>query len=76
MDLYTELQDKLPTEARKVVFLTGGAFTPALQAFLSTVPNRRIDKPFDVMSLKATVRAHLERVRSPSGSEPQSSFTP
>jgi len=41
------------------MFLSGGAFTPALQAFLARVPNERIQKPFDVAALKAKVNGRL-----------------
>jgi PAS domain S-box-containing protein len=30
----------------RIVFITGGAFTSAARAFLDSVPNRRIEKPF------------------------------
>jgi CheY-like chemotaxis protein len=31
---------------RRIVFVTGGAFTSSARAFLVSVPNRRIEKPF------------------------------
>lgn len=31
---------------RRIVFVTGGAFTSSARAFLESVPNRRIEKPF------------------------------
>jgi CheY-like chemotaxis protein len=58
-ELYTELSRIAPEQARKIVFLTGGAFTPTLQTFLATVPNESISKPFDVAQLKKTVNARL-----------------
>jgi PAS domain S-box-containing protein len=59
-ELYTELCRFAPEQAKKVVFLTGGAFTPTLQAFLATVPNASISKPFDVTELKKAVNARLQ----------------
>ena len=59
-ELYTELGRVSPEQAKKVVFLTGGAFTPSLQAFLATVPNESISKPFDVAQLKRAVNARLQ----------------
>jgi CheY-like chemotaxis protein len=59
MDLYTELKRLAPADVHKLVFLTGGAFTPKLQEFLLAVPNERIEKPFDVSKLKASVTARL-----------------
>ena len=38
-----------------MVFLTGGAFTPAARAFLERVPNPRMDKPFDPGALRELV---------------------
>jgi PAS domain S-box-containing protein len=60
MDLYEELARSAPDQARRVVFLTGGAFTQRGQEFLDQVPNPRLDKPFDNQHLRAIVR---ERVR-------------
>jgi hypothetical protein len=39
-----------------MVFITGGAFTPAARAFLNQVPNPRLDKPFSSDRLRAAVR--------------------
>jgi len=41
-----------------MVFMTGGAFTSRARTFLSTVPNLRIDKPFDLSNIRALVRDH------------------
>jgi hypothetical protein len=37
------------------VFVTGGAFTQAAQAFLDRVPNERLDKPFEASAVKEIV---------------------
>jgi PAS domain S-box-containing protein len=60
-EFYMELSRFAPEQANKMVFLTGGAFTPTLQAFLSTVSNERISKPFDVAKLKSAVNARLQQ---------------
>jgi PAS domain S-box-containing protein len=60
MELYDELVKAAPEQAKRVIFLTGGAFTPKGQAFLDQVPNPRLDKPFDNQALRAIVR---DRVR-------------
>ena len=57
--LFDEITLLDPGQANKVMFLSGGAFTPALQAFLARVPNERIQKPFDVAALKAKVNGRL-----------------
>jgi len=58
--LYAELERIDPEQAHRMVFLTGGAFTPSLQAFLADIANERISKPFDVAQLKSTVNARLQ----------------
>jgi PAS domain S-box-containing protein len=58
--LYTELERIDPEQAHRMVFLTGGAFTPNLQQFLAAVANERINKPFDVAQLRSTVNARLQ----------------
>jgi len=40
MELYAELARRAPDQVAKVVFLTGGAFTPAARAFLERTPIR------------------------------------
>jgi len=59
MELYETLERELPDQARRVVFLTGGAFTPKSRTFLERVKNLRIDKPFEVAALRAMVTARL-----------------
>jgi CheY-like chemotaxis protein len=56
MQLYEALCELSPRIARRVLFLTGGAFTPASQEFLERVPNLRVDKPFDIKVLDEAMR--------------------
>jgi CheY-like chemotaxis protein len=56
MELYDELIRRHPQAAERVVFLTGGAFTPDAKAFLDRVPNEQIEKPFDPKSLRALIQ--------------------
>jgi CheY-like chemotaxis protein len=56
MDLYAELSCALPQIVDRIVFITGGAFTPAGRGFLDSVPNQRLEKPFAPQSLRALVR--------------------
>jgi signal transduction histidine kinase len=55
MDFHAELSRAWPDLAHRTVFLTGGAFTLQAAKFLDHVPNRRLDKPFDPSTLRATV---------------------
>ncbi|MEY4544081.1 MAG: hypothetical protein RL685_276 [Pseudomonadota bacterium] len=62
MDLYSEISRVAPEQTQKILFLTGGAFTPLLQKFLASVANERLEKPFDVARLRALVNARLRSV--------------
>jgi CheY-like chemotaxis protein len=55
MQLHAALVEKAPTQAERMVFLTGGAFTPGARAFLEAVPNEYLEKPFDREQLRALV---------------------
>jgi two-component system, cell cycle sensor histidine kinase and response regulator CckA len=55
MDLYEALLRDFPDDAARMVFLSGGAFTPRSRAFLDTVPNQRLEKPFDLAALRVLV---------------------
>lgn len=57
MDFHTELVRMAPEQAERVVFLTGGAFTPRTRAFLDQVANQRLDKPFEPAALRAVINA-------------------
>jgi PAS domain S-box-containing protein len=54
-DLYARLVQVDSRQAARVVFMTGGAFTPTARAFLDGASNHRIEKPFDVQGLRALV---------------------
>ena len=55
MDVYREVASLDPGQADRIVFLTGGAFTPAAREFLDTTTNRRLEKPFDLKELRKLV---------------------
>jgi CheY-like chemotaxis protein len=57
--LYGEVHKLAPAQAERMVFMTGGAFTLRGRDFLDSVPNARVDKPFDVGALRALVRARV-----------------
>lgn len=59
MDVYEQLLKTRPEEARRVVFLTGGSFTTRAMEFLRSVPNRTLNKPFDINGLRAAVQELL-----------------
>jgi CheY-like chemotaxis protein len=55
MDLHAELSRVAREQAARMIFVTGGAFTPRARAFLDETPNQRIEKPFDVRQLRALI---------------------
>jgi PAS domain S-box-containing protein len=59
MDVHQELTKVDPSSAARMIFLTGGVFTPAAQRFLDRVPNLRVEKPFQAADLRALVRTRL-----------------
>ncbi|XXF79025.1 PAS domain S-box protein [Myxococcaceae bacterium GXIMD 01537] len=64
MDLYAELGRQAPELLGRMVFMTGGAFTPRAVAFLRDVPNPTLSKPLDLAQLRALVdRAAVESER-------------
>ncbi len=60
MDLHAELSRTVPEQAERMIFLTGGGFTPRARNFLDTVAKQRIEKPFDVAHLRAVVNDRIK----------------
>jgi two-component system cell cycle sensor histidine kinase/response regulator CckA len=46
IDIYEALRDRQPGLEKRIVFMTGGAFTTDAREFLGRVPNTVIEKPF------------------------------
>jgi CheY-like chemotaxis protein len=59
MDFHAALCRLRPDLSGRVIFLTGGAFTPQARAFLESVPNRRVEKPFNAHALLAVTQEVL-----------------
>jgi len=51
MDFHEQLAATAPALLPRLVFVTGGAFTPRAVQFLAQVPNCRVEKPFDPAAL-------------------------
>jgi two-component system cell cycle sensor histidine kinase/response regulator CckA len=60
MDLHRELSRIDPELAERMVFLTGGAFTPKARRFLSETAQEHLEKPFDSAHLRASVQRYLK----------------
>jgi len=56
MDFYDEVVRRFPDAAARVVFVSGGAFTAATNAFLDRITNERLDKPFDAKAVRELVQ--------------------
>jgi signal transduction histidine kinase len=67
MDLHAEISKRSEELARKMVFMTGGAFTHESRRFLDACANPRIDKPVDIEQLKRLI---AERVGTDAGNVP------
>jgi PAS domain S-box-containing protein len=60
LQLHAELERVAPEMAKRMVFLSGGVFSPATRAQLAARPNRRIDKPLAPSRLLTLVRELLQ----------------
>ena len=59
IDLHAVIAARMPRQAERMVFMTGGAFTPAAREFIARVPNAVLEKPFDKEALAAVLASHL-----------------
>ncbi len=53
--VHAELLSRAPAVARRMIFMTGAPDEPPVRAFLESIPNTWIAKPFDTESLRALV---------------------
>jgi PAS domain S-box-containing protein len=60
IEFYAALVRLYPRMASRVVFVTGGAFTPEANAFLDRVTNERLEKPFDLKELREMVQKFVK----------------
>jgi PAS domain S-box-containing protein len=59
IDFYEALLHSWPADAARMIFLTGGATTLRSQDFLRSVPNRVVEKPFTVLTIRSVVQKSL-----------------
>ena len=57
MDVYGTLAATAPALARRMIFISGGAFTPRAREFFATTSQPCIEKPFDREELRRAVAA-------------------
>lgn len=56
IEFYEQLARSAPQYIRKIVFLTGGAFTPHAREFLASVASPHLEKPFTELALRQAIR--------------------
>jgi signal transduction histidine kinase len=56
-EFFARLVDRWPALGSRLVFMTGGAFTPGTVEFMKRVPTAVLAKPFSLEDLRASVRA-------------------
>jgi DNA-binding NtrC family response regulator len=71
MDFYEELGKQHPAMRRRVVFMTGGAFLPKIADFTARIPNRVMEKPFEVDVVMKAIEATVseEAAHRPNASD-------
>jgi signal transduction histidine kinase len=55
MDVYRHVCEQYPALKERIVFITGGAFTPDTKRFLQEVSNQVVTKPFELNSIRSLV---------------------
>ena len=59
MDLLEAVSERFPEIAERMLFVTGGAFTPAARRFVEENRERCLEKPFEVAVLRRLVRRRV-----------------
>ncbi len=72
IELFDEIRRLSPRLARRVIFLTGGAFTAEASAFLDSVRNPVVEKPFDAAQLRSVIDDVLRRTGEHAALSPKS----
>ena len=64
IELHGELGLISADQQERMIFVTGGTFTPKARAFFDKAPNALIEKPFNLRNLRAVVREQLQLLRA------------
>ncbi len=62
MDVHQRALACRPELADRFVFMTGGSYSPRTREFFDSEARTRIDKPFDLETLRSLVRQRIARV--------------
>jgi CheY-like chemotaxis protein len=71
IELHRQLRAVAPSEADRLVFVTGCALLPEVRAFLDAVPNTCLEKPFDAEALREFVERRVRDAHELGGDESQ-----
>jgi CheY-like chemotaxis protein len=55
MEVFAQLDTEAPDQARRMIFMTGGAFTERARQFLAENATRCLDKPLDRVQLTTAI---------------------
>jgi PAS domain S-box-containing protein len=64
MDLYEQLLRDAAGNEKRIIFMTGGAFTARARSFLAKIPNAWVEKPFDFDQIQSLVDEYIHTTRS------------
>lgn len=56
VELYQEATHQAPGIEQRIIFITGGAFTQRAKDFLESIPNKWLEKPFNIQEIQELVR--------------------
>jgi C4-dicarboxylate-specific signal transduction histidine kinase/ActR/RegA family two-component response regulator len=59
IEFHAELASRDPKAATRIVFMTGGAFTPRARSFLQGTSNRCVEKPLDLETIDELIGEQL-----------------
>jgi len=57
IDVYERAKQVCPGQEHQIVFITGGAFTEQAAAFIESIDNPKLSKPFDAGEVRALVKS-------------------
>jgi len=58
---YMMLRERCPAQAERVILLSGNLDAPAVQVFLSKIPNFRFAKPWNIAEIKSAIEELVAR---------------
>jgi PAS domain S-box-containing protein len=61
VEIYQTVRQRWPGLERRIVFMTGGAFSSQARAFLDSVDNPCLDKPFNLRAIDEAIEVALGR---------------